>query len=53
MCRKYQAAALGLIGFGCGILVGGWIGGCVLRFLTALVCAGLGILLLGGKHRHK
>ena len=53
MCRRNQAAALGLIAFGVGILVGGWIEGCILRFLAAAAAIGLGILLLGEKHRHK
>lgn len=53
MCRKNLAVAAALIAFGIGVLVGGWIEGCVLRFLLAAGSIALGFLILGEKRRHK
>ena len=53
MCRRNQAVGFVLIAFGAGILVGGWIGSCILQFLAAAVSVCLGIGLLGEKRRHK
>ena len=53
MCRRNQALAFSLISFGIGVLVGGWIESCILRFLLAAGSIGVGILLLSEKRRHK
>lgn len=53
MCRKNLVIAFALIAFGAGVLVGGWIGSCILRFLLAAGSIAVGILLLGQKRRHK
>lgn len=53
MCRRNQALAIGLIAFGVGVLVGGWIESCILRFLLAAGSIAAGIFLAGGNRRHK
>lgn len=53
MCRKNLVIAAALIAFGAGVLVGGWIESCILRFLLAAGSIAVGILLLGEKRRHK
>lgn len=53
MCRRFQVLAVGLIAFGAGVLVGGWVESGLIRFLLAAGAIFGGILLLGEKRRHK
>ena len=53
MCRKNQIMTAALVGFGIGLLVGGWIEWCFIRILLAMGAIGMGILLSGGKRWHK
>ena len=53
MCRRNLASSAVLIALGCGILLGGWIGSCLIRFLLAAGSIFFGIVLLNGKCRHK
>lgn len=53
MCRRYLVFAVGLIAFGVGVLVGGWVESGLIRLLIAgaTICGGM--TLLTGKCRHK
>ena len=53
MCRRYLVFAVGLIAFGAGVLVGGWVESGLVRFLIAGATICGGISLLGGNGRHK
>lgn len=53
MCRRNLVVAVGLIAFGAGVFVGGWIESCILRFLLAAGSIVFGIFILGGNRRHK
>lgn len=53
MCRRNLIPVVGLIAFGLGVLVGGWIESGFLRCLITLGTIGGGILILGEKRRHK
>lgn len=53
MCRRYLVVAVGLIAFGAGVLVGGWVESGLVRFLIALATICGGVMLTGGNCRHK
>lgn len=53
MCRKYLVYAVGLISFGAGVLVGGWVEPGLVRFLLAGAAICIGVMLVGEKYRHK
>ena len=53
MCRRYLVLAVGLIAFGAGVLVGGWVESGLVRFFLSLTTICGGVTLLGGNCRHK
>lgn len=53
MCRRYLVFAVGLIAFGIGVLVGGWVESGLVRCLLAGATICGGVSLLTGNCRHK
>ncbi len=53
MCRKNLVAAVGLMAFGAGILVGGSIESVFFRFALGLAAIAGGFCLLNRNPRHK